>query len=238
MSEDAELPEPEALAAEHALGMLTAEERATAELRMARDPDFAAAVESWRMRLAPMLGRLPPVEPSAGLWARIERALPANDNGDAARRLGLWRGTALGALGLAAASLLSAVLIVGHGPPPIYVTPQAPQMLSARIDTAKGAHLFVAAYDPSRQAVVVSSLVPAGTDPGHVHELWLIPADGKPRALGFVPVGASLAIPVSAPLAILADDRASLAISVEKPGGSKAPGPTGPVVASGKLSKI
>ena len=47
-----ELPEDEALAAEHALGVLTARERAAAETRMAIDPAFAAEVDAWRLRLA------------------------------------------------------------------------------------------------------------------------------------------------------------------------------------------
>jgi anti-sigma-K factor RskA len=50
--------------------------------------------------------------------------------------------------------------------------------------------------------------------------------------------GTSVAIPVSALLAGLTDERAALAVSVEAPGGSKKDGPTGPVVAVGKLSKI
>ena len=41
-----EMPEDDALAAEHALGVLNARERAAAELRMAREPDFAAKVEA------------------------------------------------------------------------------------------------------------------------------------------------------------------------------------------------
>ena len=64
----------------------------------------------------------------------------------------------------------------------MFTAAQAAQKFS----TAAGAHLFVAAYDPDRKAVLISSLVPTGTDPGHVHQLWLIPADGKPRSLGFV----------------------------------------------------
>ena len=41
---EAELQEDEALAAEHALGVLGAHERAAAEHRMAHDPGFAAFV--------------------------------------------------------------------------------------------------------------------------------------------------------------------------------------------------
>ncbi len=231
MSQEPELPDDEALAAEHALGVLDAPNRVLAERRMAQDFAFARLVVAWRYRLAPLADRLKPIEPSAELWTRIERALPANDN----RSLRLWRGAAISGLGLAAASLAAIAVIVLQGP----LAPAAPPpMLSAKLDTAQGQHLFVAAYDPQRQAVVISSLVPPGTDPGHVHQLWLIPADGKPRPLGFVPVGASVKIPLAPPAAGLTDTQATLAISVEAPGGSKTIGPTGPVVAKGALTKI
>lgn len=232
-----ELPDDEAFAAEHALGVLNAAERAQAELRMARDPGFAAHVDAWRERLAPMLEAISPVAPPQGLWPRIERGLPANDN--AGRGLRFWRGAAMGSMGLAAASLV-AVVMLANQKPQVIVQPAPPpaQVLNARIDTPQGAHLFVAAYDPTRKAVVISSLVPAGTDPGHVHQLWLIPADGKPRSLGFVPVGASLTIPVAAPMAGMVDDKAALAVSVEAPGGSKKDTPTGPVAAVGKLTRL
>ena len=248
MSEGPEFPPPElgaaeAFAAEHALGVLDAAERAQAEHRMARDPAFAADVEAWVARLVPMLGDVPPVAPAAAVWLRIERALPANDNSGSG--VAFWRRAALGGFGLAAASLFAAVLIAYQSPPAVVPpaavspAPQPPgQLLNARIDTPKGDHLFVAAYDPGRQTVLISSLVPPGAGAGHVHELWLIPADGKPRALGFVTPGTSVAIPVSRLLAALTDDKAALAVSVEAPGGSKKDGPTGPVVAVGKLTKI
>jgi anti-sigma-K factor RskA len=244
MSEGPELSEAEALAAEHALGVLSASERAAAELRMAREPAFAADVEAWAARLAPMIGAVVPVEAPQGLWPRIERGLPANDNaGDGA--VGRWRRTAMWSMGATAASLAAVAFMaiqpsqVARTPGPPMVVAAAPgQVLNARLDTDKGEHLFVAAYDPDRRAVLISSLVAPGAGAGHVHQLWLIPADGKPRSLGFVTPGASVTIPVNATLASMADEHAALAISVEAPGGSKKDGPTGPVVAVGKLIRI
>ena len=68
MSEAPDLTEAEALAAEHALGVLDARERAEAETRMARDPAFAADVEAWRHRLAPMLDSVAAVPAPPGTW--------------------------------------------------------------------------------------------------------------------------------------------------------------------------
>ena len=242
MSEGPELSEAEAFAAEHALGVLTAPERAAAELRMAREPAFAADVEAWRDRLAPMVEAVASVEPPAALWPRIERGLPANDNAGAGGT-GRWRMVAMWSMGTAVASLAAVAVMITNPeliarPPPPVVAAAPGQVLNARLDTDKGEHLFVAAYDPDRKVVLISSLVPPGAGAGHVHQLWLIPADGKPRSLGFVTPGASMTIPVNATLAGMADERAALAISVEAPGGSKKDGPTGPVVAVGKLTRI
>jgi anti-sigma-K factor RskA len=86
---------------------------------------------------------------------------------------------------------------------------------------------------------VVTSLVPPGADPAHVHQLWLIPGDGRPRSLGFVEPGRSKAIAMSTPMADLVAAGSALAVSVEPPGGStRADGPSGPIAAQGKLAEI
>lgn len=236
-----ELPDDEALAAEHALGVLNARERAAAELRMARDPAFAAEVETWRERLAGLLAGIAPVPVSEALWPRIERLLAANDNFEGLRRrLQMWRGAAAGAMTLAAASVAGMVVMATQPPQVIQAPPPAPgALLNANLATQGGQPLFVAAYDPDRKALIVTSLVPPGTDPLHVHQLWLIPGDKKPRSLGMVEPGTSKALPLPAPMATLVAEGAELAVSVEAPGGSTNPdGPTGPIAASGALAKI
>ena len=64
-----DLPDDDALAAEHALGVLTTRERAAAEQRMARDPAFAADVLAWRARLAPLVEEVASVTPPSALSA-------------------------------------------------------------------------------------------------------------------------------------------------------------------------
>lgn len=232
-----ELPETEALAAEHALGVLTARERAAAEARMAREPAFAADVEAWRVRLAPLVQEIEAVEPSAAVWPRIERALPANDNAE--KRVTLWRRTAMGSMGLAVAGMAAAVFMAVQ--PPVIVTKQAPPMapmMNARLASTGGQPLFLAAYDANRKMVMVASLVPPGTDPNHSHELWLIPADGKPRSLGLIEPGASKAMTMPDPMMPMMAEGVSLAVSVEPVGGSKQDGPSGPIAAVGKLQRL
>lgn len=243
MSEGPELEGLEALAAEHALGVLTGAERAEAETRMARDPAFAADVEAWRTRLAPLAEAVAPVAAPVGLWERIARAIPANDNAVLARRLTIWRRTAIGALALTAASL-GAVMILATQPAVVVQPPPAappgPLLNASLAPTAGGVQpLFVAAYDPQRKALIVTSLVPPGADPLHVHQLWLLPQDGKPRSLGMVEPGRSKALPLPEGLDPLISEGAGLAVSVEPPGGSPDPaGPSGPIAAMGKLARI
>lgn len=239
MTEEPELPDPEALAAEHAMGLLSAHDRAMAEARAAADPAFAAAVEAWRARLAPLAGEVAPVEPRPEVWARIAGALPANDDGRLARSLRFWRASTAGALALAAASLAGVAVLATR--PPVVVTQPAPApgaMLNASLMGESGKPMFVAAYDPDRKALIITSLMPPGADPAHVHELWLIPSDGKPRSLGVVEPGTSKAMPMAPRMAPMISPGAALAVSVEAPGGSTGAGPTGPVAAKGMLEKI
>lgn len=244
MSEAPDLSEAEALAAEHALGVLDGRERAAAETRMATDPAFAADVEAWRGRLAPMLGDVTAVPPPTELWRRIERLLPANDNGAILGRLKFWRNAAMGGFALAAASLAAVVVQVNQ--PPITIeraVPVSPQgsLLSASVVSQEGRlqPLFVAAYDPDRKSLIVTSLLPEGSERDKVHELWLIAGQEKPKSLGLVQSGKAKVIALPTELLGKMSEGAALAVSLEPPGGSTSPdGPTGPVIGVGKLSKL
>jgi len=243
MSEAPELSEAEAFAAEHALGVLSSAERRQAEERMATDPAFAAEVEAWRERLMPMAETVVGIAAPQALWLRIERSLGANDNVQTGRGVRFWRGATAGSLTLAAASLAMAVMLANQ-PVKTVVAPNAPaqgQLLDASLVSQSGAPvpLFVAAYDPTRKALIVTSLVTPNNDPAHVHELWVIPADGKPRPLGILEPGKTKAIPMPEKYLPALAAGSALAVSVEPPGGSpKVDTPTGPITAVGKLAKI
>ena len=245
MSEAPDLTEDEALAAEHALGVLNARDRAAAELRMASEPAFAADVEAWRARLAPMLESVAAVPAPEGVWQRIERMLPANDNGAIMNKLRFWRNSAMGGFALAAASLAGVMVQVNQ--PPVVVERQVPvspqgQLLSASVTTGEGSRiqpLFTAAYDPDRKALIVTSLLPEGSERDKVHELWLIAGQDNPKSLGLVESGKAKIIALPTEVMAKMAEGAALAVSVEPPGGSKNPaGPSGPVIGVGKLSRL
>ena len=240
MSEAPELTETEAFAAEHVLGVLTSAERRQAEARMAIDGDFAAQVGAWRERLQPMTDNLAAIPAPHALWLRIERSLGANDNTVSATGLRFWRGATASSLTLAAASIAAAVMLANRAPVVIHPPPVG-QLLNASLVSQSGAPvpLFVAAYDPIRKALIVTSLVTPGNDPAHVHELWVIPADGKPRPLGILEPGKTKAMPMPESLLPSLAAGSALAVSIEPPGGSpKVDAPSGPITAVGKLAKI
>ena len=240
MSEAPELTDAEAFAAEHALGVLGSAERRQAEARMAAEPAFAAEVEAWRERLIPLTENLVAIHAPHALWPRIERSLVANDNIASAKGVRFWRGATIGSLTLAAASLAAAVMLASQ--PPVVIRPPAVgQLLNASLVSQSGAPvpLFVAAYDPVRKALIVTSLVTPGNDPAHVQELWVIPADGKPRPLGLIEAGKTQSMPMPDDLLPSLAAGSALAVSLEPPGGSpKINAPTGPITAVGKLAKI
>lgn len=70
-----------AVAAEHALGLLPASERARVEDRMAHDPALTAAVADWAMQLGSLESRFPTAAPPAGMLEAIESRIAA-EGGD------------------------------------------------------------------------------------------------------------------------------------------------------------
>jgi anti-sigma-K factor RskA len=94
----------------------------------------------------------------------------------------------------------------------------------------------VASWDPTGRQLVLAVAGDMPADPAHAHELWVIPADGKPRSLGTMPASKQTHMRLADALAQLLQEGATIAISVEPRGGSPTGAPTGPVVASGALA--
>jgi anti-sigma-K factor RskA len=223
------LPEDELIAAEYALGVLAGTERAAAERRIERDQAFANLVEAWEERLAPLAEEIATVAPPPHVWDRISTALPKQRPQGAGlwQNLVFWRGLTL-ATGALAASCIGALIYLG-------TLTQQPALIAA-IDGG-GHHHFVATVDAKRGTIAV---VPAAfsADATRVPELWLIPSDSKPRPLGILRADRTVTITVPAELSPLTVSNAVLAVSLEPPGGSPTGQPTGPVIATGKLTNL
>lgn len=236
--------EREKFAAEFALGVLSGDDRARARFLYAGDAQFRAEVAQWLGRLAPLLDAVDPVEPPAGVWQAIERRLgsggAANDNNRSLRRkLNLWRGAAAGASALAASLVLVLLTRTPEVAPPITAPaplPAASPMIAMLGDEQKGA-LLVASWTPATNSLRLSAAGQMPEDPGRAHELWVIPADGTPRSLGTMAAGPKMQMAVDPQQSRQLQEGATLAVSVEPPGGSPTGLPTGPVIASGKLER-
>ncbi|NUR44908.1 MAG: anti-sigma factor [Sphingomonas sp.] len=229
-----------ALAAEHALGLLSGDELAEAQRLMAFDPQFATEVARWRGRLAPLADELGSVAPPEGLWSRIEARIgnagPANDNvAILQQRVKRWRAIGGGMTAIAASLALVLVWQVRLGAPPQVPVQRSVSVPMVAMLGDEHAMKVVASWAPDSRQLVLAVAGDMPADPAHSHELWVIPAGGKPRSLGTMPSGKQMHMRLADALATLLQQGATIAISVEPPGGSKTGAPTGPVVASGAL---
>ncbi len=230
------------LAADFALGALDREAHREAERSIARDPAFRAAVEGWQALLSPLAEGVAEVAPPPAVWERISAGIAPVAPNVAATSLGsprasrapfwsslaLWRGLAGGAVAFAAVAV---AMLVARPQPAVQ------PLLVATLAAPDGAALLTATYDASRGAVI---LTPAdkSKDDGRTPELWVIEDGSPPRSLGTIDVSVpgSHAIPPERLKGLKAGS--TLAISLEPKGGSPTGAPTGPVVATGKLTGI
>ena len=83
-------------------------------------------------------------------------------------------------------------------------------------------------------------MVPAAllTSDPRALELWLIPSGDRPRSLGLIQAGQPIRLTIPPELAGAFTSDATLAVSLEPPGGSPTGPPTGPVIAHGKLTSL
>lgn len=236
MNDPARPDELNDLAAEHALGVLDGEERLRAQALQRSDPQFAASVEAWQARLAPLLREVAELQPGDHVWDGIsERIFSSNDN--AARSARRWRAATI-VSGAIAASLAMIMLVdpgrtPSPGPPPAQVA--SVQHIAQLVDP-QGKPLLTIGYDPQAGTMKISEAA-LGAD-GRVPELWVIPADGKPRSLGQLTAkGTSRAMP-PAQLQRFVRDGATLAITLEKREGIPHAAPSGAIIASGTVTSI
>jgi anti-sigma-K factor RskA len=220
-------------AAEYVLGVLGAAERRQAQQRLAHDQAFADEVAFWEERLGAFADAVTPVAPPDRTWSRIARKIKARDP-SAPREslwqsLAFWRSFAIGSAVLAAASI-GALTFIAISPPP-----RAP--LLATLGASSGQPTFIAAVDPDGTSLVVVPAALLAADQ-RAMELWLIPAGDKPHSLGLIEPGRPVRLGVPRDLVARISADAALAVSMEPPGGSPTGQPTGPVIASGKLTSL
>jgi len=229
MTPDALSPDDSVTAAELALGLLDGAERADAVRRCLSEPAFAREVELWRDRFATMFVEIRDERPEDGVAKRV---LALTDG-----RARPWRfATVLASL--AAAAAITALVMRPEVPGPVRIVqapaPPAP-LVAAMAPTEKGTP-FSAVYEPGSGRVRITLVldVPAERDA----QLWWIGADGVPHSIGLLKRDGTSAVTVPQGDRERLGSGATLAVSIEPLGGSPKPVPTGPVVATGALTRI
>jgi len=220
------------VAAEYVLGVLGAQERREVERRLAQEPAFAAEVALWEERLGGLADAVAPVAPPANAWSRIEATIASGAERPASlwQSLAFWRGFGIASATLAAASI-AALAYLG-------LVPGTRPLLMATLGGASGQPNFVAAVTASGNSLLVVPASLLTNDPRAI-ELWLIPAgESRPRSLGLIQPGQPIRLDIPPDLAGRLTPDAALAVSLEPPGGSPTGQPTGPVIASGKLTSL
>ncbi len=210
--------DPEALqvmAGEYVLGTLENADAREVERALRINPALRKAVFRWEEELHPLSALAQPADPPGDLWDRIARRLNQAPVRSSAA-LAIWRGVAIAASAIAAA--LVAYIALRPVPQPGLVAllhgPKAttPVWMATVTDTELSLRPITAVVPPA----------------GRVFQLWVIPPGEKtPHSLGVLPAAAHQAVPLAA--------GATLAISVEPPGGSPTGLPTGPVVFLGAV---
>lgn len=219
-----------ALAGEYVLGLLDAAEHVTAQARVSTDAVFAAEVDAWRERLASMAGGSDTAAPDK-VWASIDAALPrATGQDGASGNLRLWQG--LTAASLAVAAYLG--FLVAN--PPVVPTAATPAPLVAALGSENGKAAITARYDVQNGELL---LTPVALDTGKLYpELWIIPADGTPHSLGMMAAGKSTIVALTPEMQKFMAAGGTLAITSEPEQGGPGGKPSGPIVASGKITVL
>jgi anti-sigma-K factor RskA len=223
------------VAGEYVLGVLDASERSAVAQRIEREPAFASEVAFWEERLGGFADEVKPVAPPDTAWSRVEAAIgapaPSPTRASLWQNLFFWRIVGIGSSALATACLI-ALAYLG--------TTTAPERapLLATLGQQGGQPGFVAAIGSGGSLVIVpASLLTANQKS---MELWLIPtgAQARPRSLGLIAPSQPVRITVPPNLVPFVTPDASLAVSLEEPGGSRTGTPSTDIIAVGKLTNL
>lgn len=219
-----------ALAGEYVLGLLDAAGEASANARIATDAEFAAEVEAWRTRLAPMLAG--DETPPAHIWDAVRSSIPSPTGQDAGPgKLLFWR--TLTGISVSAAAILGILLLQK----PDVIAPPAPEApLVAALGSETSTASLTASYEVGTGRMIVT---PVSLDTGKLYpELWIIPEGGTPHSLGIVPSREATSMTVPADLQQYMATGGTLAITPEPQTGGPGGQPSGPILASGKITTL
>ncbi len=225
----------DALAAQYALGTLSARARRRLAAAARRDAVIAAAISDWENRLSQFAVGVTPVTPAPRVWDAIRARLGLAD--ERATRaptpwwasLGWWR--ALATLGFVLAFAFGITLLAPRTEQPreqVVVVLAGPDAKPALIATADRGNRFLS----------VKAVTPVAVPADRALELWMLPQGQEPRSLGLIPAAGVGRVALATPVGIALQNVPALAVSLEPTGGSPTGKPTGPVLYTGAVQQI
>ncbi|MDP5218832.1 anti-sigma factor [Ruegeria sp. 2205SS24-7] len=222
MSDQRDVQEDEALAAEYVLRLLDAEAERVFELRLHSEPDLRALVRFWESEFASLAADVPEEAPSPSIRSKLLAELSGAETSP--RRGWAWGWLSLSAL---AAFVVAAFLAFS----PMLRGPAFDPTLHATLISADGAVHIEAGYAPNGNLfkVIPEQGAPAA---GRDFELWVINANADaPVSLGVIPADRESLFEITPEIAALIDG-GTLAVSDEPEGGSPTGAPTGAILAT------
>jgi len=178
------------LASEYVFGTLPGRARKRFERLRRTLPAAEAAARAWEERLMPLSGPVAAVQPSARVWAAIDRR--TGGTASAARPLRSWADFWRPALGFAF-GIVVALAVVRLYPAivPIDEIVQErgtlPQSYVGLLTDRDGAPVVLASSTRHGKKMTIKILKPIDVPAGKLLQLWALPKEGAPFPLGVVP---------------------------------------------------
>ena len=222
MSDQQDIPEDEALAAEYVLRLLDADDAQAFEARLSSEPNLRALVTFWEAEFANLSDDVAETTPSPAVKTR----LLAEIAGEKTKAKRTW-GRGWFALPMLAVAVVAAFFIVS----PILLGPAFNPTLHATLISADGTVHIEAGYSPDGNLfkVIPEEGTPAA---GRDFELWVIGSGADaPVSLGVIPADQQSLFEITPEIAALIDG-GTLAVSDEPEGGSPTGAPTGAILAT------
>ena len=223
------------LAAEFALGTSPPRVRRRLIAIARRDRPVAAALSQWERRIAVLADEVPPLTPPPRVWQNIVTRLgldPEDLSGRRARRwsrIAVWRAVAI--------TSFAGIVAIG-----LTEWRRAPAVLPAPLVVALGGAdtkvALIATATRGERYLTLKTVGNATPGPDKVFELWALPQSGPPQALGVIPHGDLVRVPLPNPADETLSNIPTLAVSLEPAGGSPSGKPTGPVLYSGRVERM
>ena len=213
----------DALCGEYLLGTLRGATRHRFERALHDEPVVALRLAHWQRVFAPRYTPMMELQPTSGLWKRLERELDlARYRTLWYRRIAFWRGWALAVT----ITLVMAVGVQTFRPAPEIPTPVEIASLEGKEAPRVSAVLF-----RDGRTLELRAARPTLAGPARSYELWLLPAEGG--AISLAVLAARFALPPGQVERLRTG--AKLAVTLEPAGGSPEGKATGPVILVGEI---